>query len=167
VAREPDGGSLDRRTIGLIWIGGIVLMVALYLIGPQDFIRACEDFVARFWWYIGDLIETLSARAFDAVRAAAIALYVVFVVLGMLARRSGHRSGGALFIVSVLFLLLVETHWYESGTKWFAALVLAGVGAVVMTTRLLHPPPMPRNPRNPWGTPGYGPMNQPGAPPPP
>ena len=86
----------------------------------------------------------------------------------MLARRSGHRSGGALFIVSVLFLLLVETHWYESGHQVVQLpLVLAGVGAAVMTARLLHPPPMPRDPRNPWGTPGYRPMNQPGAPPPP
>jgi hypothetical protein len=158
---------LDRRTIGLIWIGGIVLMVALYLVGPQDFIRTCEEFVARFWWFIGDLIETLSARAFDAVRAAAIALFVVFVVLAILAHRRGLRSGGALFIVSVLFVVLVETRWYEPGTKWFSAAVLAGVGAAVMTARLLHPPPMPRDPRNPWGAPGYRPMNPPGAPPPP
>ena len=158
---------MDRRTIGLIWIGGIALMVALYLIGPQDFIRACEDFVSRFWWFLGNLIETLSARAFDALRAAAIALYAVFVVLAILARRNGHRSGGTLFIVSVLFVLLVETHWYEPGIKWFSAAVLAGVGAGVMTARLLRPPPMPRDPRNPWGTSGYRPMNQPGAPPPP
>jgi hypothetical protein len=158
---------VDRRKIGLIWVGGIVLMVALYLVGPQDFIRTCEEFVSRFWWFIGDLIETLSARAFDAVRAAAIALYVVFVVLAIMARRSGHRGGGALFIVTALFLLLVETRWYEPGTKWFSAAVLAGVGAAVMTARLLHPPPMPRDPRNPWGASGYRPMNQPGAPPPP
>ena len=158
---------MDRRTIGLIWIGGVVLMVALYLIGPQDFIRACEAFVSRCWWFVADLIEALSTRAFDAVRAAAIALYVVFVVLAILARRGGHRSGGALFIVSALFLLLVETRWYEPGTKWFSALVLAGVGAGVMTARLLRPPPVPRNPGNPWGAPGYRPMNQTGAPPPP
>jgi hypothetical protein len=158
---------LDRRTIGLIWIGGVVLMAALYLIGPQDFIRACEQFVAQFWWFIGDLIDTLMARAFDAVRAAAIALFVVFVVLAILAHRRGLRSGGTLFIVSVLFVLLVETRWYEPGTKWFSAAVLAGAGAAVMTARLLHPPPLLRDPRNPWGTPGYRPMNQPGAPPPP
>lgn len=158
---------MNRRTIAMIWIGGAVLMVALYLIGPQDFIRACEDFVSRCWWFLGDLIETLSVRAFEALRAAAIALFVVFVVLAILASRNGHRSGGALFVVSGPFLLLVETHWYEPGIKWFSAAVLAGVGAAVMTARLLHPPPMPRDPRNPWGTPGYRPFNQPGAPPPP
>ena len=85
--------------------------------------------MSRCWWFVGDLIEALSTRAFDAVRAAAIALYVVFVVLAILARRGGHRSGGALFIVSALFLLLVGTHWYQPGTKWFSAAVLAGVGA--------------------------------------
>jgi hypothetical protein len=155
---------LDRRTIGLIWIGGAVLMVALYLIGPQDFIRTCEEFVSRVWWFVGDLIEALSVRAFDAVRAAALALYAVFVVLAILAHRRGLRSGAALFIVSVLFLLLVETRWYEPGTKWFSAAVLAGVGAAVMTGRLLHPPPMPRNP---WNSARYRPMGQPGGPPPP
>jgi hypothetical protein len=158
---------LDRRTIGLIWIGGIVLMVVLYLIGPQDFIRTCEAFVANVWSFIGDLIDALSVRAFEAVRAAAIALFVVFVVLAILASRRGLRSGGALFIVSVLFVMLVETHWYEPGTKWFSAAVLAGVGAIMMTARLLHPPPVFRDPRNPWGMPGYRPMNQPGPPPPP
>jgi hypothetical protein len=158
---------LDRRTIGLIWIGGIVLMVALYLVGPQDFIRALDTFVARLWWDLGDLIASLSARAFDAVRAAALALYVVFVVLAVLAHRRGLRSVGALFVVSVLFLVLVDTHWYEPGTKWFSAAVLAGVGAAVMTARLLHPPPMLRDPRNPWGNAGYRPFSQPGAPPPP
>lgn len=158
---------MDRRTIGLIWIGGIVLMGVLYLIGPQDFIQACEAYLSRLWWFLGDLIDALSERAFNALRAAAIALYAVFVVLAILARRRGLRSGGAFFVVSALFLLLVGTRWYEPGTKWFSAAVLAGVGAAVMTARLLHPPPLPRDPRNPWGTSGYRPMNQPGAPPPP
>lgn len=158
---------MDRRTIGLIWIGGIALMVVLYLIGPQDFIAACEDYLSRLWWFLGDLIENLSARAFNALRAAAIALYVVFVVLAILARRRGLRSGGAFFVVSALFLLLVGTRWYEPGTKWFSAAVLAGVGAAVMTGRLLHPPHLPRDPHDPWGTSRYRPVNQPGAPPPP
>jgi len=145
---------LDRKTIASVWIGGIVLMMALYWIGPQDFIQTCEAFIARVWWLLGDLIDTLAARAFDALRAAAIALYAVFLVLTVLARRRGVRSGGAWFVVTVLFLLLVGTHWYEPGTKWFVAAVLAGVGAGVMTARLLHPPVLPRDPRYPWGAAG-------------
>ena len=145
---------MDRKTIGLVWIGGIILMVALYYIGPQDFIQACEAFITRMWWFLGDLIDTLAARAFDALRAAAIALYAVFLVLTLLARRRGLRSGGAWLIVTILFLLLVGTRWYDPGTKWFTAAVLAGVGAAVMTARLLHPPPLPRDPRYPWGAAG-------------
>ncbi len=150
---------MDRKTIALVWIGGVVLMAALYWIGPQDFIHACEAFIARAWWFLGDLIDTLAERAFDALRAAAIALYAVFLVLAVLARHRGLRSGGAWFIVTVLFLLLVGTHWYEPGTRWFAAAVLAGVGACVMTARLLHPRPLPRDPRYPWGPAGDAPRS--------
>jgi len=145
---------LDRKTIGLVWIGGIILMAALYWIGPQHFIQTCEDLLSRLWWFLGDLIDTLAAKAFDAVRAAAIALYAVFLVLTILARRRGMHGGGAWLLVTILFLLLVGTRWYDPGTKWFAAAVLAGAGAAVMTGRLLHPPPIPRDPRYPWGAPG-------------
>lgn len=145
---------MDRKTIGLVWIGGAALMVVLYWIGPLHFIHAFETFVSRLWWFLGDLIETLAARALDAVRAAAIALYAVFLVLAILARRRGLRSGGTWFVVTVLFLLLVDTDWYDPGTKWFSAAVLAGVGAAVMTGRLLHPPPLRRDPRYPWGPAG-------------
>ena len=144
---------MDRKTIGLVWIGGIILMVALYYVGPQDFIQTCEFYLSQLWWWLGDLIDTLATRAFDALRAAAIALYAVFLVLTVLARRRGLRSGGAWFIVTVLFLLLVDTRWYDPGTRWFSAAVLAGVGAAVMTARLLHPPPPMRDPRYPWGAP--------------
>jgi hypothetical protein len=149
---------VDRRTIASIWVGGVVLMIALYVIGPQHFIEACETFFTQFWSYIGDMIDALMVRAFDAVRAAAIALYVVFVVLALLAGHRGMRSGGALFIVTIVFLLLVGTHWYAPATRWFSAAVLAAVGAMVMTGRLMHSPSMPRDPRDPWG------MNRPRPP---
>ena len=35
------------RTVALVWIGGVVLMVAVYAIGPQHFIAACEAFRSR------------------------------------------------------------------------------------------------------------------------
>jgi len=104
---------MDRRTIGLVWVGGIVLMVAIYVIGPQDFIAACEHLVADAMAWLGTLIDTLTLRAFEVVRAAAIAMYVVFVVLAVLAMGRGLHVGGMLFVVSVVFLLLVRTDWYE------------------------------------------------------
>jgi hypothetical protein len=143
---------MDRRTIASIWFGGVVLMAVLYIGGPQHVIELCQIYFAQFWSFIGDLIEALTQRAFDAVRAAAIALYVVFVVLALLAGHRGLRSGAALFVITLVFLMLVGTHWYEPGTKWFSAAVLAGVGAGMMTSRLMRPPPPGwRDPRDPWG----------------
>lgn len=141
---------MNRNTIALVWVGGIVLMGVLYVVGPQHFIRVCEDAISQAWWALADLIDALTVRAFDVVRAAAIALYVVFVVLTIMARRRGLRGNGVLVIVTLLFLILLGTGWYASGTKWFAALVLAGAGAATMTHRLLHVPP-PRDPSRPWG----------------
>jgi hypothetical protein len=152
---------MDRRTIASIWFGGVVLMVVLYIGGPQHVIELCQVYFAQFWSFIGDLIDALTQRAFDVVRAAAIALYVVFVVLALLAGHRGLRSGAALFVITLVFLMLVGTHWYAPGTKWFSAAVLAGVGAGMMTSRLMRPPPVARrDPRDPWG------VYRPYAPPP-
>jgi hypothetical protein len=64
--------------------------------------------------------------------------------------RRGLRIGGLLLGVSVVFLLLVRTDWYDPGTKWLAAALVAGVAAAVTTRRLLHSQ-SPRDPANPWG----------------
>jgi membrane-associated phospholipid phosphatase len=152
---------MDRRTIASIWFGGVVLMVVLYIGGPQHVIELCQVYFAQFWSFIGDLIDALTQRAFDVVRAAAIALYVVFVVLALLAGHRGLRSGAALFVITLVFLMLVGTNWYAPGTKWFSAAVLAGVGAGMMTSRLMRPAPLARrDPRDPWG------VNRTNAPPP-
>lgn len=154
---------MNRNTIILVWVAGIVLMLAVYAIGPQHFLTACADFIAGLWARLGDLIDLLTLRTFDAVRAAAIGLYAVFVVLSVLAWHRSLRTGGTLIVVSILFLLLIGTHWYGSGTRWLVALVLAGAGAASMTRRLMHPPPPPRDPRDRWGAAGYRNSNPPGA----
>ncbi len=141
---------MDRRTIALIWLGGSVLMVAIYVIGPEHFIATCEQFITDAMAWLSDLIDTLMRRAFEVVRAGAIAVYVVFVVLAVLAMRRGLHAGGMLFVVSVVFLLLVRTDWYAPGTKWFTAAVLAALAAGALTKRLLHAP-RPRDPADPWG----------------
>jgi hypothetical protein len=141
---------LDRRVIALVWICGIALMAAVYAIGPQHFLATCEAFIVAAAHFVDDLIATLMWRAFEVTRAAAIAFYAVFVVLAVLAMRRGLRVSGMLVGVSLVFLLLVRTDWYDPGTKWLAAALLTAVAAGVTTKRLLYAPP-PRDPARPWG----------------
>jgi len=141
---------LDRKVIGLVWIGGVVLMAAVYAIGPQNFLAECEALVRSLAHLIDDLLTTLMWRAFEVMRAAAIALYVVFLVLSLLGFRRGPQTGGMLVGVSLVFLLLVRTDWYDPASKWLAAALVAAVAAAVTTRRLLHAPPS-RNPADPWG----------------
>jgi hypothetical protein len=141
---------LDRRIVALVWIGGLALMAAVYAIGPQQFLASCEAALVAAARFLDALAATLMWRAFEVMRAAAIALYAVFVVLSVLAMRRGMRAGGMLLGVTVVFLLLVRTDWYDPGTKWLAAALLTAVGAGVATKRLLHIPP-PRDPAHPWG----------------
>jgi hypothetical protein len=145
---------LNRTAIGLVWLGGLVLTLLLYAIGPLSVLAALHAFVVNFWDALDALIARLEHEALDAVRAAAIALYVVFVVLGVMALRQRLRAAPALAIVSVLFLVLAEGDWYDPGTKWFTAALLAGAGAAVMTSRLLRGPPPPRT-GQPWTQRGF------------
>ena len=154
---------MDRRHLALIWVGGIALMVVIYAVGPQHFVATCEQFIASAMWWLGNLIDTSMTRAFEVVRAAAIAMYVVFVVLAVLAIRRGLRTGGMLLVVSAVFLLLVRTDWYGSDTRWFAAAVLTTVGAAVLTKRLIHAP-APRGPADPWGMALRGGVDRSGSP---
>ena len=140
----------DRRIIALVWLGGIALMAAVYAIGPQHFLASCEALVLAAARVLDALAVTLMWRAFEVMRAAANAFYAVFLVLSMLAARRGQRAGGLVIGVSVVFLLLVRTDWYEPGTSWFAAALLTTVAAGVTTKRLLQAPSR-RDPHDPWG----------------
>jgi len=141
---------MDRKTLGWIWAGGVVLMILIYLFGPEHFLTVVTQAITDALRWVSDLVDALVQRAFEVVRAAAIALYAVFVVLAVLSMSRGARAGGLLFVVSVVFFLLVRTDWYEPGTKWLAALVLTAIAAVTQTQRLLYVK-RPRDPADPWG----------------
>lgn len=141
---------MDRRVVALVWIGGVVLMALIYGVGPQQFLAACEAVLMAVARFLDAVFATLMWRAFEVMRAAALALYAVFVVLTVLAIRRGLRAGGMLIGVSLVFLLLVRTDWYDPGTKWFAAVLLTAIAAAVTTKRLLRVGP-PREPGDPWG----------------
>jgi hypothetical protein len=95
------------------------------------------------------LAFVLGARAYGVVRALTIAIYAVFAVLSFLASQRGYRGFWPLVVVSAVFLMLV---WrpYDDGftpiSRWFAALAVVLVGAVVMSQRLIGQPPGPSGP---------------------
>lgn len=127
----------------MIWIGGLVLAVALYIVGPDNFIAATLTLMNGLNDLVRNLAYSLGAQVFGVVRAAAIAIYVVFFILAALAIQQGRRGVWALIVVTGAFLFLV---WRPEGEasapagRWIIALALAVVGALVMTQRLLARP---------------------------
>lgn len=146
---------MRRNTIGMIWIAGLVLAALLYVAGPDRFVDRCLDLLDALNNAVHAIVISLGAEAYDVVHALALALLVVFVVLGLLASRRGVRAGWAMVVVPVAFLMLV---WRPFGYgpvpagRWLAALVLALAGAVAMTRRLTDPPP-PQS--GPWVPPRW------------
>ena len=138
---------MRRETILMIWVGGFVLAVALYLIGPDRFFDACLDLIDGIDAAFRNLVAALGAQTYGVIRAFAIAIYVVFAVLAFMASQRGQRGIGALVVVTAVLLILVWRPYdvYPAPiSRWVAALVLVVVGAVVMTQRLTAMP-SPRN----------------------
>ena len=134
---------MSRNTVALVWLGGIVFAVLLYAAGPGHFIYAALASLDQAVWAFQNWVGFVALQAFDVVRAAAIALFAVFLVLGFIAAQRGRSSG--LIGVTVLFVGLVALGGYQSRFCWLAALAVAGAGALNMTRRLIEPPA-----RAPW-----------------
>ncbi len=151
---------MRRESIITIWIGGLVLAVALYLIGPDRFIDACLDFIDNIDDALRNLVAALGVQAYGVIRALAIALYVVFAVLAVLSSQRGRSGIGALIVVTLVYLVLVWRPYDIYPTplsRWIIALVLVLAGAVAMSQRLIAapsrgngtPPPYPPGGRLP------------------
>ncbi len=101
----------------------------------------------------------MGAQTYGVVRALAIAIYVVFAVLAVLASQRGHRGFWALVVVSGVFMMLM---WRPYGVypaplgRWIAALALVVVAAVVMTQRLTMAAARRNGPLPPY-PPGHAP----------
>ena len=128
---------MRRNTVALVWLGGFALAALVYVSGPGRFITATVAGLDHAVWAFESWIGFVAVQAFDLVRAAAIALFAVFLVLGIIAGQRGR--GGGMVGVTVLFLALVGLGGYESRFCWLAALVVAGAGALNMTRRLVEP----------------------------
>jgi hypothetical protein len=151
---------MRREHILMIWIGGFVLAVALYLIGPDRFLEACWDLIDTIDDAFRDLVAQLGARTYGVVRAFAIAVYVVFFVLCVLASRRGHRGFWPLIVVTAVYFMLIGPPFgsYPAPlSRWMAALILVVVAAAVMTRRVGGPPPNRGGSLPPYPTPPYPP----------
>lgn len=147
-----EGDTVRPHTLGLIWGGGILLAVLLYLTGPDRFLAAVFDMLLHVEAAFHNLVLALGIQAYNFVRAAAIALFAVFLVLGLLAAHRGLRAWSALIVVSAVFVVLV---WSPDDADpvsighWLAALLLAIAAAGGMTRRLIAPPGV-RSPPPAW-----------------
>ena len=150
-----EGGLVRRQSILRIWVGGLVLAVLLYAIGPDRFFDSFFGFYDRIEVVFHNLATILGAQVFSVARAAAIAIYIVFSILAFLASQRGHRGFGAWVTVTVLGAILVWRPFSEmpaEGSRWILALLLVVVGALTMTQRLMAAPPYHRS-----GPPPYPP----------
>jgi hypothetical protein len=147
-----------REQVLMIWIGGFVLAIALYMIGPDRFLDACLDLFDTIDATLRDLAAEFGARTYGVVRAFAIAIYVVFAVLCVLASRRGHSGFWPLIVVTAAFFILTGHPFaiYPAPlSRWIVALALVVVAAIIMTQRLTAPPPRRDGPPPPY-PPGQG-----------
>jgi hypothetical protein len=142
-----------RNTVGLVWLVGILLTVALYATGPDRFLQVSFDVLLHLQDVFQAIVASFTVQALELVRALAVGLFAVFVGLAVLASRRGLRARAALVVVTALFLALLYPAmggYYLSTSRWFGAFLLAAVGALVMTRRLLSPVPQHPAPGDPW-----------------
>ncbi|HVY16825.1 MAG TPA: hypothetical protein VHB27_16505 [Rhodopila sp.] len=142
---------MRRETITMIWVGGAVLAVLLYVIGPDQFLNACARFFDALDAAFRHLAFILGAQAYNVARALAIAFYVVFGILAFLSAQRGRGGIGGLIVMTIVLLLLVWRPYSDPApiSHWIVALALVLVGAATMTQRLTavprRPPPFPPN----------------------
>ncbi len=131
---------MRRNSVAIVWVLGIVGTVAVYQIGPDRFMFNLLNVLVHFGDTLDELANQLIYGAFDFMRALALGLFGVFVVLCAIANRRGLRSIRTLVVVSLLFLALIGTFGVNDGVSisrhWMGAFILAVVSAAVMTRRL-------------------------------
>jgi hypothetical protein len=130
---------MSTPKIGLVWLIGIILAVAAYSIGPDEFLDRGWALALNAELALRNLQLTLTASSYDLIRAATIGLFVVFLLLGFMAYHRGLRARGALIAVTILFLFLVSDA-HASSPRWLFALLLVAIAAASMTRRLTAAP---------------------------
>ena len=132
---------MSRNTIGLIWVSGLVLAVLLTVIGPEALGTDLSLMLDRLIDGIALALAQVGNPLRETVRGFAIATYVVFIALCVVARRRHLPAMATAIVVTLLFLFLVGAprEWGRSlhGAHWFLALLLNLAAALLMTRRLM------------------------------
>jgi hypothetical protein len=127
------------RTIGIVWAAGLVVAVLVYAVGPDRFLETVFIDADRMADALQDALRALGTRAYDLVRALAIACFAVFFGLSVVAAGRGLPARWLLVGVTLLFLMLVWHEGPEATGHWVLAFALAAAGAASMTRRLAGP----------------------------
>ncbi len=125
---------MRRDPIALIWLVAIIAAVAAYLVGATTALTLFWALVVDFADWVDITLLRLPALADALIPALAIGAIVAFVPLAILSIRAGQRGRLALVMVPTAFLWLAGRD--ATRMEWLEALLVAGIGALVMTGRL-------------------------------
>jgi len=127
---------VPKNIIAVIWATGALAALAAYLVGPEHLLNTLAALSDQVTLAVAMSLRDLSASAVNVVHALAVGLFVTFVGLALVAIRSGRKGRAALVVVSAVFVWLVWSGDAPSNQRWLAAFVLAGLGTLVMSSRL-------------------------------
>jgi len=127
---------VPKNIIAVIWATGALAALAAYLVGPEHLLNTLAALSDQVTVAVAMSLRDLSASAVNVVHALAVGLFVTFVGLALVAIRSGRKGRAALVVVSAVFVWLVWSGDAPSNQRWLAAFVLAGLGTLVMSSRL-------------------------------
>lgn len=137
---------LRPTAITAIWLTGGLLALLAYAVGPDRFVYRVLDALDILQAEVAAFVLNLELASFDLLRAVAIGLFIVFVLLAGMAIRRGLRGRTALIVVSCAYLFAIGSSATRTG--WTMAFLLALAGAASMTGRLMRAaPPVRSGPR--------------------
>jgi hypothetical protein len=137
-----NGVEMRDRAVTAVWVVGLALAALVYLVGPDRFLETVFVEADHLAEAAQQALLLAGARAYDVVRALAIACFAIFFALSVIATGRGQPARGLLLIVSLLFLVLVWHEGPEATGHWLLAFLLAAAGAASMTRRLSSAPRM-------------------------
>lgn len=130
-----------RRSVGIVWIVGLLLALLLYLRQPERVIDTIALGLSDVEQQFDGFVISLSHQSILIIRALAIALFIVFVALAVIAAQRGLPARRMLLVVAFLYIVLL---WHPfSGLilarDWVFAFLISAIASLVMTRRLTGP----------------------------